>query len=127
MGETSPSRPRPAGSTISEDAFGAGYEFVEDAEASEWTQLDRRPPGAEHAGHDLTVNKIGPNQYAKCTVRNRILPGTIEIEKVARPESEQESPFAGTLGLYAFTLVDDGTHAHGGRACSRTWRPGPTR
>ena len=39
---------------------------------------------------------VGPNQYASCTVRNRIRPGTIEIEKNATPESSQVFAFTGS-------------------------------
>jgi uncharacterized repeat protein (TIGR01451 family) len=51
---------------------------------------------------------VGPNQYAKCTVHNRIIPGTIEIEKAATPQSATAFPFTGSLG--DFTLVDDGVN-----------------
>ena len=50
---------------------------------------------------------VGPNQYANCTVRNRIRPGTIEIEKNATPESSQAFAFTGSAGIGDFTLVDD--------------------
>ena len=52
---------------------------------------------------------VGPNQYASCTVRNRIRPGTIEIEKNATPESSQAFAFTGSPGIGDFTLVDDRT------------------
>ena len=57
--------------------------------------------------------RIGADEYATCTVRNRVLPGTIEIEKQATPGGAQPFAFTGTLG--AFDLVDDG----GGTASSR--------
>lgn len=60
---------------------------------------------------------LGPNQYAKCTVRNRILPGTIEIEKSATPTGSQAFPFAGTGPLGSFSLVDTGK----GGTASRTF------
>ena len=51
------------------------------------------------------------NEYAKCQVRNQIIPGTITIEKNANPESGQ--PFAFTsASLGGFTLVDDGTETN---------------
>jgi uncharacterized repeat protein (TIGR01451 family) len=49
---------------------------------------------------------LHPGEYATCTVRNRIQPGTIEIRKQANPQGTQEFEFGGSLG--PFTLVDDG-------------------
>ena len=54
---------------------------------------------------------IGPNQFAKCTVRNRISPGTIQIVKSANPQSPQTFAFTGSAPLGSFTLVDDGVNA----------------
>jgi uncharacterized repeat protein (TIGR01451 family) len=51
--------------------------------------------------------ELGPGQYASCTVRNRIEPGTIEIEKDATPESSQEFPFTGAPRIGNFMLVDN--------------------
>ncbi len=50
---------------------------------------------------------VGPGQYATCIVHNRILSGTIEIEKAANPHGTTPFPFTGSLG--DFSLVDDGT------------------
>jgi uncharacterized protein YegL len=47
---------------------------------------------------------LKPNEYYKCTVRNQIIPGTIEIEKRATSQGSTEFPFTGSLG--PFTLVD---------------------
>lgn len=51
---------------------------------------------------------VGPGQYAKCAVRNRIIPGTIEIEKAANPQGPTAFRFSGSAPLGDFTLVDDG-------------------
>jgi uncharacterized repeat protein (TIGR01451 family) len=51
---------------------------------------------------------IPPNAYAKCTVRNRISPGTIQIIKSANPQTSQAFTFTGSGPLGTFTLVDDG-------------------
>jgi uncharacterized repeat protein (TIGR01451 family) len=48
---------------------------------------------------------VGPNQYATCTVRNRIRVGTIEIEKRATPQDPQAFSFVGSFGPFA--LIDD--------------------
>ena len=51
---------------------------------------------------------VGPNQYAKCTVRNRISPGTIQIIKSANPQTSQAFAFTGSGPIGGFSLVDDG-------------------
>jgi uncharacterized repeat protein (TIGR01451 family) len=58
---------------------------------------------------------LKPNEYYKCTVRNQIVPGTIEIEKRAAPQGSKQFPFIGSLG--PFTLVD----AEGGDASSKVF------
>ncbi len=65
----------------------------------------------------IETGNIGPNQYAKCTVANRILPGTIEIEKQATPTGSQAFGFTGSGPLGSFSLVDNGT----GGSSSRTF------
>jgi uncharacterized repeat protein (TIGR01451 family) len=50
---------------------------------------------------------LGLNQYASCTVRNRIRPGTIEIEKNATPASSPAFDFTGSFGIGDFSLVDN--------------------
>jgi uncharacterized repeat protein (TIGR01451 family) len=80
-----------------------GYEFVE-------ATCERNGPSGRRRGtilrQDLPVSDLvlRPREYYKCTVRNRIIPGTISIEKSANPEGSQEFPFSGSLG--DFTLVD---------------------
>ena len=71
--------------------------------------------------------ELAPGQDANCLVRNRIIPGTIEIEKNATPESSQEFPFTGAPRIGDFTLVDDRTDEERLRDIPRTSRPGPTR
>ncbi len=56
----------------------------------------------------IATGTLGPNEYARCTVRNRIQPGTIEIEKSASPQGSQGFDFVGSGPLGSFTLVDDG-------------------
>ena len=56
----------------------------------------------------MQVPTLGPNDYARCTVRNRVRPGTLEIEKSANPQSAQRFQFSGSALLGDFTLVDDG-------------------
>ena len=82
--------------TLSEE-LKAGYAFVD---------TNAMSPGSPRGGRvrrrrrDVTTPvgevTIGPNQYARCTVRNRIRPGTIEIEKNATPESSQAFAFTGS-------------------------------
>ena len=55
-----------------------------------------RPPRGVTITTPVGEVTIGPNQYASCTVRNRIRPGTIEIEKNATPESSQPFAFTGS-------------------------------
>jgi uncharacterized repeat protein (TIGR01451 family) len=61
---------------------------------------------------------VGPNQYAKCTVRNRISPGTIQIVKSANPQSDLAFPFVGSGPIGPFSLVDDGVD---GSTATRTF------
>ena len=75
------------------------------------TRIIRRGNRVRRSGVTLTTPvgevTVGPNQYASCTVRNRIRPGTIEIEKNATPESSQVFDFTGSLGIGDFSLVDN--------------------
>jgi uncharacterized repeat protein (TIGR01451 family) len=98
-----------------------GYEFV-DANCSTVTAGRRgrtrliRPVRSTIPSAQVTV---GPNQYVKCTVRNRRpatppTTGAIVIRKNATPQSAQEFPFTGSLG--PFTLVDNDTGASASRA-----------
>ena len=59
-------------------------------------------------GRRLATGTLGPNEYARCTFRNRIVPGTIEIEKRASPQSGQAFSFTGSAPIGNFTLTDDG-------------------
>ena len=102
----------------------AGYAFV-DANCTTLAPTARRrvvrrrrvvPRG--RSTNPSTVVTVGPNQYARCTVRNRINPGTIEIEKSANPQSSQVFAFSGSGVLGNFSLVDDGTD---GSSSSRTF------
>jgi uncharacterized repeat protein (TIGR01451 family) len=91
-----------------------GYQFVDAscqviAPGRSSTRVIRRTRMTQPSG-SVTV---GPNQYATCLVRNRVTPGTIEIEKIAIPESSQVFAFTGSLG--AFTLVDDAAHTRSSR------------
>ena len=83
-----------------------GYEFVD--AACNVTQTTRRGSRIRRRLMLPTPTgevTVGPNQYASCTVRNRIRPGTIEIEKNATPESSLPFSFSGSLG--DFTLIDN--------------------
>ena len=59
-------------------------------------------------GGSFQTDTLGPNEYARCTLKNRILPGTIEIEKHAWPETGQKFSFTGSPPLGNFSLTDDG-------------------
>jgi uncharacterized repeat protein (TIGR01451 family) len=83
-----------------------GYDFV-DATCSVTQTTRRRSRVVRSQVVTTPVGEVtvGPNQYASCTVRNRIRPGTIEIEKNATPESSRAFDFTGSLG--DFSLVDN--------------------
>jgi uncharacterized repeat protein (TIGR01451 family) len=66
-------------------------------------------------GLRLVAGTLGPNEYARCTLRNRILPGTIEIEKRATPRTGQAFGFVGSAPLGTFSLVDDGAEGPSSR------------
>ena len=51
---------------------------------------------------------LKPGEFATCAVRNKIIPGTIEIKKSANPQSSQAFSFTGSARLGSFNLVDDG-------------------
>jgi uncharacterized repeat protein (TIGR01451 family) len=84
----------------------AGYRFV-DATCTRGSPTRSRRTTTRRS--TLTVGQLvlQPNEYYKCTVRNQIVPGTIEIEKRATPQGPTSFPFTGSLGDFA--LVDDGT------------------
>ena len=93
--------------TLAEDVR-PGYQLVDwtcEKNAPGRTRLRVVRGGATPTGTGV----LGPREYARCTVRNKIIPGTIEIEKSASPQGAQAFPFTGSGPLGAFTLVDDGT------------------
>ena len=51
---------------------------------------------------------LNPGEFAKCAVRNKIIPGTLEIKKSANPQSSKAFSFTGSAPLGSFSLVDDG-------------------
>jgi uncharacterized repeat protein (TIGR01451 family) len=85
-----------------------GYDFVDaTCKVTEITRRRSRVVRTVTLTTPVGEVTVGPNQYASCTVRNRIRPGTIEIEKNATPESSQAFNFTGSLGIGDFTLVDN--------------------
>ena len=92
--------------TLVED-LQTGYEFVDYTCV---TGGASRAGGKVRRGAVPTINvgPLGAKQYARCTVRNRIIPGTIEIEKDANPEGKQPFTFIGSAPIGGFVLVDDG-------------------
>ena len=88
----------------------AGYAFV-DAECtvSQTTRKRRRVLRRFTLSTPSGEVELAPGQDASCLVRNRIIPGTIEIEKNATPESSQPFDFMGSPGIGNFTLVDNRT------------------
>jgi uncharacterized repeat protein (TIGR01451 family) len=92
--------------TLTED-LKAGYDFV-DATCS--TSAPGKTPKRTIRRTTPQVGgvTIKPGEYARCTVRNRIRSGTIEIEKSANPQTAQQFGFSGSGPLGDFALVDDG-------------------
>ncbi|HEY7632899.1 MAG TPA: VWA domain-containing protein [Thermoleophilaceae bacterium] len=96
-----------ATSTVSLDEdVKPGFRFV-DATCTRNSPTRKRRRPITRTSEPVTQLTLKPNEYYKCTVRNQILPGTIEIEKRATPTGSTQFPFTGTLG--PFTLVDDGS------------------
>jgi hypothetical protein len=94
--------------TISETVT-AGYAFVDATCATDAPGRNGRAVlNRTRSTRPTATGIIGPNQYAKCTVRNRIIPGTIEIEKRANPQGAKAFAFTGSAPLGDFALVDDG-------------------
>ena len=88
----------------------AGYAFVDaNCTVSQTTRKRRRVLRRFSLSTPSGEVELAPGQDASCVVRNRIIPGTIEIEKNATPESSQEFPFTGSPGIGNFTLVDNRT------------------
>jgi uncharacterized repeat protein (TIGR01451 family) len=92
--------------TVSED-LRPGYEFV-DADCTVSAPGITRRRVIRDRTPEETTGMLRPGEYARCTVRNRILPGTIDIEKDATPDSARAFEFAGSDSLGPFALVDDG-------------------
>lgn len=85
-----------------------GYDFVDaTCNVTQTTRRRSRVVRSQVVTTPVGEVTLGPNQYASCTVRNRIRPGTIEIEKNATPESSQAFDFTGSLGIPDFSLVDN--------------------
>jgi uncharacterized repeat protein (TIGR01451 family) len=84
----------------------AGYRFV-DATCTRGSPTPSRRTTTRRSTSVVGQLVLQPNEYYKCTVRNQIIPGTIEIEKRATPQGPTSFPFTGSLG--DFLLVDDGT------------------
>ncbi len=91
-----------------------GYKFV-DATCDRSGPDRKRKLRIRRTSEPVKELTLRPNEYYKCTVRNQIKPGTIEIEKQATPQSAKKFAFTGSFG--PFTLVDDGT----GNSSSRTF------
>jgi uncharacterized repeat protein (TIGR01451 family) len=105
----------------------AGYDFVSadcTTTAPGRTRARRRVVRRVRITNPSGQVTVGPNQYAKCTVKNSVPPGpttgVIEITKVADPQSSQEFSF--TSSISDFTLVDSGD---GSSQSSRTFRDLP--
>ena len=94
-----------------------GYQFV-DATCTNNARSKKRRRTIKRTSEPVKSITVGPNQYYKCTVRNKIKPGTIEIEKQATPQSSQKFPFVGSTPLGNFSLVDDGNGASASRIFS---------
>ena len=107
------SRPTPpsARATFSfSEQVNPGYTFVSaDCTVSQTTRKRRRVLRRFSLSTPSGQVELAPGQDASCLVRNRIIPGTIEIEKNATPESSQEFPFTGSPRIGNFTLVDNRT------------------
>jgi uncharacterized repeat protein (TIGR01451 family) len=99
--------------TVSEE-LKPGYEFVSYSCATNAPGRTKKKRRSGTSG-PVAAGIIGPNEYAKCTVLNRIIPGTIEIEKQATPQSSKRFLFTGPFD--PFTLVDE----EGGDSSSKTF------
>ena len=44
----------------------------------------------------MTGITVGPNEFVRCEAKNKIIPGTIEIEKAANPQGAQQFAFTGS-------------------------------
>ncbi len=103
-----PDDPTASSSVFLQEGPRPGYALVN------WScVVDRPGAGAPRTtagtAGQITTGSLGPSDYARCTLRNRVLPGTIEIEQSASPQSGQAFAFTGSAPLGPFSLVDDGT------------------
>ena len=89
-----------------------GYQFVS-ATCTKNASSRKRRRTVQRRSEPIKSLTLGPNEYYKCTVKNQIKPGTIEIEKRAAPQGSQTFRFIGSLD--PFTLVDDGHGASSSR------------
>jgi uncharacterized repeat protein (TIGR01451 family) len=90
--------------TVSE-TLQPGYAFVDATCLT--VSPGRRATHRTRSARPTATAIVGPNQYARCVFRNRIIPGTIEIEKAADPQGAKGFAFTGSPPLGDFTLVDD--------------------
>jgi uncharacterized repeat protein (TIGR01451 family) len=103
-----PSKPLAISTVTLDEATKPGYAFV-DAICTSNAPTKTRRHRIHRTSEPVKTLTLKPNEYYKCTVRNRIKPGTIEIEKRATPQSSQKFDFTGSPSpLENFTLVDDG-------------------
>lgn len=103
-----PDDPTASSSATLQEAPRPGYALVD------WTCVTSSPGATDPrttagTGTQISTGSLGPSDYARCTLRNRVLPGTIEIEASASPQSAQAFAFTGSGPLGSFSLVDDGT------------------
>ena len=82
--------------SVSEDLT-PGYELVEAVCSVSQPGVTRRRVIRDRTPEE-TTGTLKPGEFAKCTVRNRIARGTIEIEKEATPESSQAFASPGRSG-----------------------------
>jgi uncharacterized repeat protein (TIGR01451 family) len=99
-----PDNPNATSTVTLSELVKPGFEFVDYTCTTNAPGRTRRKIRQGVLSQGIGTGTIGPNEYARCTVRNRIIPGTIEIEKEATPQGGQEFPFTGPFE--PFTLVD---------------------
>ena len=108
-----PSYPTATSTVTLDEDVKPGYEFVS-ANCTNNALSQKRRRTVRRTSEPIKIIEVKPNQYWKCEVRNKIKPGTIEIEKQATPQSSQAFSFLST-SLGNFKLVDDGTGASSSR------------
>jgi hypothetical protein len=89
------------------EALQPGYEFV-GATCTTNAPGQTAPRGSGTGGGTPVIDtgEFATNEYVRCSVYNRRVPGAIQIIKEAVPEDPQPFAFSGDLG--DFTLVDAG-------------------